>query len=140
MLGVGPMAPFLLYINDMHRSSNQMRFVQVADYTTVFESDSDVNNVHATVNSELLIDDNWLKTNRFSLNVGKTSYMIISNQKNASEIKLQESILANVSTVRFLGVTLDENIAFNDYVKKSLLKYLSCWCHEETKLPVPMQK
>ena len=29
---------FLLYINDMHRSSNQMRFVHFADDTTVFAS------------------------------------------------------------------------------------------------------
>ena len=42
---------FLLYINDMYRSSNQMRFVHIADDTTVFASiDSDINNVNATVN------------------------------------------------------------------------------------------
>ena len=40
---------FLLYINDMYRSSNQMRFVHFADDPTVFASDSDINNVHATV-------------------------------------------------------------------------------------------
>ena len=42
---------FLLYINDMYRSSNQMRFVHFAYDTTVFSSDSDINNIHATVNS-----------------------------------------------------------------------------------------
>ena len=46
---LGP-ALFLLYINDMYRSLNQMRFVHFADDTTVFTSDSDINNVHATVN------------------------------------------------------------------------------------------
>ena len=43
---LGPVL-FLLYINDMYRSSNQMHFVHFADYTTVFASDSDINNVHA---------------------------------------------------------------------------------------------
>ena len=47
-----PPVLFLLYINDMHRSSNQMRFVHFADNTAVFASDSDINNVHATVNKE----------------------------------------------------------------------------------------
>ena len=42
---LGPVL-FLLYINDMHRSSNQMRFVHFADDTTVFASDSDINYVH----------------------------------------------------------------------------------------------
>ena len=40
----------------------------------------------------------------------KTSYMIISNQKNAIEIRIRDPILTKVSTVKFLGVTLDFNI------------------------------
>ena len=58
-----------------------MRFVHFADDTTVFASDSDINNVHATVNIELVGVDNWFKTNKLSLNVSKTSYMIISYPK-----------------------------------------------------------
>ena len=50
---LGPVL-FLLYINDMYRSSNQMRFVHFADDTTAFSSDSDINNVHATMNRELV--------------------------------------------------------------------------------------
>ena len=65
-----------------------MHFVNFADDTTVFASVSDVNNVHATVNRELIEVDNWLKTNKLSLNVSKTSYMIISNQKNSLDIKI----------------------------------------------------
>ena len=38
---LGPVL-FLLYINDMYRSSNQMRFVYFDDDTTVFASDSDI--------------------------------------------------------------------------------------------------
>ena len=95
-----------------------MHFVHFADDTTVFASDSDSNNVHATVNKELEGVDYWLKANRLSLNVNKTSYMVISNQKNAIEIKIRDSILIKVSTVKFLGVTLDENLTFNDHVKK----------------------
>ena len=58
-----------------------MCFVHFAGDTTVFASDSDINNVQATVNRELVGVDNWLKVNRFSLNVSKTTYVIISNQK-----------------------------------------------------------
>ena len=65
---LGPVL-FLLYINYMHRSSNQMRFVHFADDTTVLASDSDINNVHATVSRELVGVYNWLKMNRHSLNV-----------------------------------------------------------------------
>ena len=44
--------------------------------------------------------------------------MIISNQKNSLDIKIQETILPKVSTVKFLGVTLNENLTFNDHVNK----------------------
>ena len=40
--------------------------------TTVFASNSDINSVHTAVNRELVGVDNWLKTNRLSLNVSKT--------------------------------------------------------------------
>ena len=56
---LGPVL-FLLYFNDMYRSSNQMRFVHFADDTTVFASDSYVYNVHATVNREQVGVDNSL--------------------------------------------------------------------------------
>ena len=112
---------FLLYINEMCRSSNQKRFVHFADHTTVFASDSDINNLHATVNRELVGVDNWLKASRLSLNVSKIPYMIISNQKNAIEIRIRDSILTKVSTVKFVGITLDEN-HFNDDVKNVTTK------------------
>ena len=46
-----------------------MNFVHFADYTIVFASDSDINNVHASVYRELADVDNWLKANTPSLNV-----------------------------------------------------------------------
>ena len=117
---LGPVL-FILYINDMYRSSNQMRFVHFPDDTTVFASYSDIDNVHDTVNRELVGVDNWLKANRLSLNVSKTSYMI-SNQKNAIDIRIRDSIVTKVSTVKFLGVTFDENLTFNDHVKNVTTK------------------
>ena len=50
-------------------------FAHFRDDTTVFASDSDIINVHATVNRELVGVDNWLKANRLSINVSKISYI-----------------------------------------------------------------
>ena len=61
----------------------------------LFASDSDINNVHATMNMELIVD-NLLKAKKLSLNVSKTSYMIISNQKNTIDIKIYDSILTSL--------------------------------------------
>ena len=62
-------------------------------------------------------------TNRLSLNVSKF-HMIISNQKNALDIKIRESILTKVSTVKFLGAAIDENLTFKDHVKFLNSKFL----------------
>ena len=72
-----------------------MRFVHFADDTTVFESDSYINNVHSTVNRELVGVQNLLKVNRLSLNITETSssYMIISNHKNAIDIRIRDQFL-----------------------------------------------
>ena len=118
-----------------------MRFVDFADDTRVFASDNDINNVHATVNMELVGVDNWLKANRLSLNVSKTSYMIIWNQKIEIDIRIRDSIFINVSTVKFLGVTLDENLTFNDHVINVTTKISNvCWCYEEITLPVTCRR
>ena len=117
---LGPVL-FILYINNMYRSLNHLRFVHFADDTTVFASDSDIKNVHATVNRELVGVDTWLKASRLSLN-GKISYMIISNRKNEINIRIRDSILTKVSTVKFLGITLDENHTFNGLVKNVTTK------------------
>ena len=100
-----------------------MPFVHFADDTTVFASDSDINNVHATtVNWELEGVDNWQQAFRLSLNVSKTSYLIISKQKNAIDHRIRDSILTKVSVVKFLGVTLYVNLTFNDHVKNVTTK------------------
>ena len=77
---------------------------------------------YATVNRELVEVDNCLKTNRLSVNVSKTSYLIIPNEKNAFEIKIREPIMTKVLTVKFLVVTLHEDLTFNDHVNKDTSK------------------
>ena len=92
-----------------------MRFLHFPDYTTVFPSNCDIKNVHATVNRELVGVDNWLKANRLSLNVSKTSYMIISNQEDTFDnITIRDSSLTKISTVKIYWRYSDENLTFND--------------------------
>ena len=106
---LGPVL-FILYINDMYRSSNQMRFVHFADVTTVLHSTVTLTMSKTAVNRELVGVDNWLKANRLSLIISKTLYKIISNEKNAIELRIRDSILTKVSTIKFLGVTLDDHV------------------------------
>ena len=118
-LGIGTRT---LYINDMRRSSNQVSFVNFDDDTTVFASGSGINNVHASVNWKPVGVYNTVKASILSVNFSKTSNMIMSNQNNAIYIKIRDSILTNVSKVKFLGVTLAETLICNDHVKSVTTK------------------
>ena len=107
-----------------------MCFVHFAEDTKVFASESDINNVQATVNMELVSVDNYVKANRLSLNVSKASYMIISNQKNVIDIIIRDSTPTKVSTVKLHG-SLDENLTFYDHIKNVTTKISKvCWCYE----------
>ena len=45
-------------------------------------------------------------------------------RKTHKRLNIRESILKKVSTVKFLGVTLDENLTFKDHVNKlTIVKY-----------------
>ena len=51
---------------------------------------------------------------------------MISKHKNALDIKIRESVITKVSTVKFLGVTLDENVTSKDPVNKVTSKISKC--------------
>ena len=72
---------FSLYINDMHRTSNKLKFIHFADDTTVYMSCSNLTELCADVCEELKVIDDWLKANRLSLNKDNTYFMIHTHNK-----------------------------------------------------------
>ena len=70
---LGPLL-FLIYINDMSRSSSFFHFVHFADDTTLFVNDSDIVNLMQVTNRELIKVNRWLECNKLSLNKDKTKY------------------------------------------------------------------
>jgi hypothetical protein len=114
---LGPLL-FLMYINDMYRSSDIMQAIHFADDTTLYHGGSDLVQMEATVNAELVKVDEWLCSNRLSLNTGKSTYMIINNGSISSNIDLiiRNSSLKRVTRHKFLGVVIDSKLKFSDHV------------------------
>ena len=70
----------------------------------------------------------WLQSNRLSLNIEKTSFMLLihSNTFNVPlDIRIGGNRLNRTSCIRFLGVTIDDQLIYNAHVKV-LSKKLSC--------------
>jgi endonuclease/exonuclease/phosphatase family metal-dependent hydrolase len=68
---LGPLL-FILYINDIVKSSNILRMLLFADDTTLFHSDKNFVNLINTTNVELDKLAVWFRANKLSLNVKKT--------------------------------------------------------------------
>ena len=72
---LGPLL-FLIYVNDMHRSSKKFDFYLFADDTNLLYAEKDQNKLEVVVNEELLKLCEWLKSNKLSLNVSKSNFVI----------------------------------------------------------------
>ena len=75
---LGPLL-FLLYINDISKSSDVLKFFLFADDTTVYYSaDPKDENTEEILNTELEKVSCWLAANKLSLNVKKIQFSTLS--------------------------------------------------------------
>jgi hypothetical protein len=71
---LGPIL-FLLYINDIHRSTS-LSILCFADDTTVSISSNNIQELFNKMNLELHSISEWLRANKLCLNTQKTKYII----------------------------------------------------------------
>ena len=92
-----------------------------ADDKNLFYSHENIKTLIRTVNCEKICE--WFRANKLSLNVTKTYMLFHKNVTTGKlplempELKLDISILNRKSSVKFLGVMLDENISWKDHIK-----------------------
>ena len=119
---------FSLYVNDMHRSAERLSFLHFADDTTIFRSGNNLSQLCNEINEDLRDVSSWLIANRLSLNVNKTKFMLFTHSPvdiNSVQITINNSIIAHVDNIKFLGVTIDSRLNFNIHINL-LSKRLSC--------------
>ena len=122
---LGPLL-FLIYINDIVKSSNFFKFIIFADDTTIFAPINTNNKETANIiNMELEKIITWLKLNKLSSNISKTKFCIfhkVQRKVSIPEIQIENTVISNTKVVDFLGFRLDENLNWNDFIKLNLLK------------------
>ena len=72
---LGPLL-FILYINDIVRISELMKFILFADDTNLLLHDTNLQNLITKANSEIQNISEWLKINKLSLNVKNSLHTI----------------------------------------------------------------
>ena len=123
---LGPLL-FIIYINDICTASSLFDFIIYADDTTlssalkVITRQSDSLNTSYIINNELNKINDWLKTNKLSLNIKKTKYMMfhtVQRKVPVLDLRIDGINIERVSQFSFLGLTLNENLTWHDHVNK----------------------
>ncbi len=85
----GPLL-FLIYINDLSQVSNKHFAVLFADDSNMFITGKNILELAKSMNEELQKVSQWLKTNKLSLNIPKTHYMVFSNIRKKRKARHKE--------------------------------------------------
>jgi hypothetical protein len=123
---LGPLL-FIIYINDIACSSRILDFLIYADDTSLSGTlkliikKAEKDDINQIINEELTNINDWLKTNKLSLNIKKSKYMIFHTphrKLTPLEIKIDNVCIERVKNFNFLGLMLNENMTWTDHINK----------------------
>ena len=122
---LGPLL-FLLYINDIINCSELGEFVLFADDTNIFVSSESLSDAFSKANKLLKSLSSYMTLNKLHINMKKCCYMIFKPPRkpikdedsvNAFELILNGQKIKHVTHAKFLGVTIDENLNWEQHIK-----------------------
>ena len=107
-------------MNDLCNVSKLVKCILFADDTSLFCSDANVKRLFERVSSVLASMCRWFATNKLSLNVLKTSYMLFRNiTATDTELYINGVCLERVQVAQCIGVTLlllDEQLNWRPHI------------------------
>ena len=120
---LGPLL-FILYINDMSNSLENLKIVHFADDSTIHTTLNKSMNIAPQINTSLSCINNWLIANKLYLNIGKTKYMIISIKDKPPDLNLiiGSSCIERTNVQKFLGIYIDDKVSFRVHTNKIAAK------------------
>ena len=127
---LGPLL-FLLYINDLPNCLQHSQPRMYADDTSITFAGSDVDEINNCINLDLERIRVWLAANRLTLNMTKTEFLLIGSKQRLSNFTVNPTANINqfpikrVSTVKSLGVHIDENLTWECHINELSKKIAS---------------
>ena len=127
---LGPLL-FLIYINDLPNCLTSCQPRMYADDTHITYAGVDVNSIQSNLNHDLDNLNKWLISNKLTLNSAKTEFMLIGSRQKLStlsnplELLIDNVPIEHVSSVKSLGIFIDENLRWQTHIDKLSKKIAS---------------
>ena len=122
---LGPLL-FSLYINDLplHTKFHVNLF---ADDTVITIRHKNIEILQQLANQELCIIDEWMKTNRLSLNYSKSTYFVTASKQkkknlNKFSINVGQHVIPYSYSTKYLGVVFDQDLKWQNQINSILWK------------------
>ena len=111
---LGPLL-FLIYVNDFQHCLNYGDLIMFADDTSVFFQNKNYHSLYANAQEDLHNIDQWVIANKLLINAFETKCMLFRSTKSKTlssgqTISLRKLYIEQVSTLKFLGVHIDEHL------------------------------
>ena len=138
---LGPLF-FALYINDIHHAVGTEYVRLFVDDTALFMSHPDLTALIANIKSKFEDIFKWCISNKLTINAEKTNFVLFHTfnkpiPQQLKEIKTEFMTIMRVKSFKYLGLTLDETLNWNEHVNelcKSLIKYFGIFNHIKYKI------
>ena len=121
---LGPIL-FLLYINDIAHIFTNLKTVLFADDSTLYVTGEHPINLIHKANTDLQIFYTWCLSNRLTVNLNKTYFMLFSNKPTALLPPLllsQNNTITRTNKHTLLGITFDDTLTFKYHIENLTLK------------------
>ena len=113
---------FLLYINDLPNSSKYFNFRLFADDSNLFHTfkinEGNIDLAEVSRNLQAVVS--WCNSNKLTINVNKTKYMLFKNRRKtlrvSGQVLVGRTILESVESTSFLGICIDKNLTWKKHI------------------------
>ena len=122
---LGPLL-FNIFCNDLYLNIEYCNIIMFADDITLYASHRNITYLNYILQTDLQNIENWLVSNKLSLNVSKTFAMKFWSEsgKITEKLKLHlnKTTIPLVKYTKFLGVTIDENLNWAEHINNIISK------------------
>ena len=112
---LGPLL-FIVFCNNIHLLPMMGDLILFADDTTLFNKQKNQNLLEYSLVHDMEILSDWLRANKLSLNMSKTLLMHFWPKKCKLNVTVDGTTIPQVSSTRFLGVLVDEELSWDQHV------------------------